>query len=62
MAGAGDAQVGRDLHQETRWGAGENERDSTMNGYGWGGSRKEGEKSDPEIKRWGGRPSLKVQQ
>ena len=40
-----------------------NERASTMNGYGWGGGRRQGETNDPENdrrKRWGGRATLKV--
>ena len=51
MAGAGNDQVGVALHWERRLGAGENGRASTMNGYEWGGSRKEGEKSNPENGR-----------
>ena len=49
VGGAGDVQVGRTLHQERRWGAGEIERASKRNGYGWGGDRKEGVKNDPET-------------
>ena len=42
VAGMGDFHVSSALLWERRWGAGENiERDSTMNGYRWGGGRKE---------------------
>ena len=58
-AGAGDidVQVGGALHRERRRGAGEFERVSKRNCYGWVGGRKEGVKNDLDneiIKRWGG--------
>ena len=40
VVGAGDVQVGGALHWERRRGAGEIERVSKRNGYGWGGGRK----------------------
>ena len=57
-----DVQVGGALHQKMRLVGGEIERVSKMNGYGWGGGRKEGEKNDPENgrrKMWGKRARLK---
>ena len=41
VAGRGGVQMGGALHQEMRGLAGEKERSSTMNGYVWGGGRKE---------------------
>ena len=52
----------------TRRGGGErvkNERTLTINRYGWGGGRKEGETNNSEngkIKRWGGSARVKVYQ
>ena len=62
MVGASDVQVGGVLHRDRRWGAGENERDLTMNGYIWGGGRREGETNDIDNDRqksWGRRDRLK---
>ena len=62
VEGTGDVQVGGASHWEKRWGVGENERDSSMNGYGWGGGWKERKTNDPlngKIKRWVRRSRLK---
>ena len=50
MAGASDIQLGGASHLEKRWGAGEKERYLKMNGYGWGGGRKE-EGKERYVKR-----------
>ena len=41
-AGAGDVEVGGNLHRERRWGAGVKDSALTRKGCGWGGGRKEG--------------------